>query len=396
MSYRLRQVELKNYKNLAAISVTLEPLTILVGPNGAGKSNFVDALRFVKECLTQSITVALQNRGGIGVVRRHSRGHPTHFGFRFQMESPQLSADYAFEIAAKPRGAFEVKRERCLVEPVMGEPHGYDVVGGRFKREIPGIRPKLEPDRLALVAVSGVEEFRPVYDFLTCMQFYAIASERIRRLQEPNPGEVLNHDGSNAAAVLREIEQRDNEAYERLCRLLSKVVPGTSRVEYVSIGQRETIRFKQDVGDTTPWAFDALSMSDGTLRVLGILLAVYQVSPPSLIAIEEPEATIHPAALEVLVDILMDGAHRAQILLTTHSPDILDDKDILDHRIRVVESHQGKATIGPLGKFSRQAIKQRLYTVGELLRMGEIATDRDPEEQSVQQLNLFKVTTPHR
>ncbi len=65
--------------------------------------------------------MALQNRGGIGAVRRHSRGHLTHFGFRFQIEGPQLSADYAFEIAAKSHGAFEVKRERCLVEYTLGE-----------------------------------------------------------------------------------------------------------------------------------------------------------------------------------------------------------------------------------------------------------------------------------
>jgi predicted ATPase len=122
---------------------------------------------------------------------------------------------------------------------------------------------------------------------------------------------------------------------------------------------------------------------------LGILLAVYQLLPASLIAIEEPESTIHPAAAEVLTDILMDGAARSQILLTTHSPDVLDSKNLLDDQIIVVESVQGMAQITPLAKTTREVIRQRLYTAGELLRQGELLADRDYAAQITRQLNLF-------
>ena len=156
------------------------------------------------------------------------------------------------------------------------------------------------------------------------------------------------------------------------------------------MGSKETIRFKQEVeGDTWPWAFDSVSMSDGTLRVLGILLAVYQVSPPTLIAIEEPEATIHPAALDVLVDILKDGSHRAQILITTHSPDILDNKNIEDNEILVVESTKGKTTIAPMTPSSRDMVRKHLYTPGELLRSGELQPDLEKANELGKQLNLF-------
>jgi len=61
-------------------------------------------------------------------------------------------------------------------------------------------------------------------------------------------------------------------------------------VEYKSLGRKETLQFKQDVGLKNLWTFEALNMSDGTLRVLGILLAVYQPQTPSLIAIVEFES----------------------------------------------------------------------------------------------------------
>lgn len=373
----LRRVIVKNYKSLAATTVDLEPFTVLVGPNGSGKSNFVDALRFVGDCLNTSISLALQNRGGINAVRRHSRGHPTHFGIRLLIElEEQGFADYSFEIAARPPGRFEVKGERCIVQTaLLRQEHRYQVQDGKFTQEFPGIRPKIETDRLALSVLSAAEEFRPVYDFLTSMRFYALAPDQIRQLQEPDAGEVLNRYGSNAAAVLREIQKRKPDRYERLCHLLSKVVPGTSQAEYLSLGQKETLRFKQDVGDKAPWNFNALNMSDGTLRVLGILLAVYQASTATFIAIEEPEATIHPAALDVIIDILKDGTARSQILVTTHSPEVLDNRKIQDTELRLVTSQKGRTMIAPLAEVTRRVIRDRLYTAGELLRIEELRPD---------------------
>jgi predicted ATPase len=393
--FRLSHVQIRNYKNIAAAVVPLQPLTVLVGPNGAGKSNLVDALSFVADSLNHSIQLAFANRGGITAVRRESDGHPTHLGLRLHLDLPDGGwADYAFEIAARPREAFNVAHERCLVQPFMEPRHEFEVENGTFIREVPGIRPRVEPDRLALTVLSGVEEFRPVFDFLTGIRRYNLRPERLRELQDPDPGEgaMLLPDGRNAAAVLRRISEESNRnghAYERICRLLSLVVPGTTSVQPKSLGQKETLEFRQDVGLQHEWRFDALNMSDGTLRALGILLAVYQSRPASLIAIEEPESTIHPAATEVLTDILLDGAERSQVLLATHSPDLLDNKRLSDDQIVVVESVQGVAHITPLTATTRDVIRQRLYTPGELLRQGEIGVNRNYADQAARQLNLF-------
>jgi predicted ATPase len=390
----LKQVQLLNFKSFEKTKVNLLPFTVLVGPNGAGKSNFVDALRFVKECLTNSLSLAVQNRGGISTVLRRSVEraiiqeptieHPlklsgtgqTDFGFRLTIELGSDSiADFSFEISTKKEGAFFVKRERCVVTKGESLKHCYEVVNGKFKKEVVGIRPKIKPDHLALTVISAVEEFSPVYDFLSSMQFYSFMPDRIRQLQDKDYGKVLKPDGSNAAAVLREIQNKKKDDYERIVRLLSLIAPSIIKVEYIPIGQKETISFKQDISDTTPISFEAISMSDGTLRALGILLAVYQASSPSLIAIEEPESTIHPAALEVLVDILFSGAACSQILLTTHSPELLDDKDISLSNILVVSFKHGQTEIHPIGELSRKAYLSHLATLGELLTAGELEID---------------------
>lgn len=396
---RIRKVHIQNYKSIARASATLEPFTALVGPNGAGKSNFVDALAFVQESLSESIELAFKNRGGIGAVRRISGGHPTHVGIRLIMDLDDgLSADYAFEIAAKPTERFRVARERCVISRFMGDEVGFEIENGKFKKAIPGIRPQVAPDRLALFAASATDEFRPVYDFLTSMRFYSIVPSRLRELQDPDPGDSLKRDGSNAAAVLKRLKEESGgtDRYDRLCRLLSLVVAGVNSVEYRAAGQKETLRFKQDVGLKHPWTFEALNMSDGTLRVLGLLLAVYQLGRYSLIAIEEPEATVHPALAELVAQVLADGANERQILLTTHSPDVLDQKDIGHDVIRVVTMEQGGTLVCPLSESTGEAIRERSFTPGELLRCDELNPDVAAAQEASEQMTLFDVPVPGR
>ena len=389
----LQQVQIRNYKNIASAVVDMKSLTVLVGPNGAGKSNFIDALIFVAESLNHSVHLAFANRSGIAAVRRQSGGHPTHVGMRFRIAFPDNSiADYSFDIAAKPNEAFRIARERCVVEPFMDKRVEFEIRGGQFVKEVSGIRPRLEPDRLALAMLAGVEEFRPVYDFLTDIRRYSVRPERLRELQDLDPaeGQTLNPDGSNAASVLRRLRNEDEEIYERICNLLSAVVPGVESVEPKMLEQKELLVFRQQVkGQRHPWSFSALNMSDGTLRVLGILLAVYQPKNVPLIAIEEPESTIHPAAADALMDILIDGSHRSQVLITTHSPDILDNKKLSDNQIFVVESIEGTARITPLTQNAKEILREHLYTPGELLRIGELETDPDYAQQADKQLKLF-------
>jgi predicted ATPase len=379
---RLSQVRIHNYKNIAAAAIELQPLTVLVGPNGAGKSNFVDALSFVADSLNQTVLNALGRRGGMAAVWHRSgrRRTPKHINLEMGIDLPDGGhATYGFVISASSFANLKVAREWCVVQPPTGAVHEFELRDGEFTREVPGIRPRIEPDRLALTILSGAEEFRPVYDFLTSMRHY---NPQPQQLYEPagsrlSDGEVLLPDLSNAAMVLRRIsEDKDRPyVYERICRLLGLVAPGVTRVQTKLEGQRERLEFLQQAGEGRELSFEARAMSDGTLRVLGILLALYQPQAASVVIIEEPEATIHPAATDVLIDALIDGAERSQIVVTTHSPDILDNKKLRDDQILTVEAIQGAARIAPLSQATRSLIRDRLYTPGDLLRRDELHPD---------------------
>jgi predicted ATPase len=391
-------VTIRNYKSIAKCSVRLGALNLLVGPNGAGKSNFLDALRFVADALDTTLEFALRDRGGIGSVRRRSRGHPTHFGIRLDLQLPDgRAALYAFKVGAERDGAFVVQREECRIVPLLpDQPTEFFVVeDGKVQMSSVEIGSVLERDRLALVTLSGLTEFRAVYDPLRRMGFYNLNPQRIRGLQDPDPGQLLARDGRNLAALVRELGRYDGgRILNQVAEHLKAVVPGVLGVEHKTIGPKETIEFRQEVaGDDNPWRFPAENMSDGTLRALGILVAAFQAGMNSkrvsLVGIEEPEVALHPGATEVIAVALILASQVVQVIATTHSPDLLDHKEIRDEHLLAVSAERGETMIAPLDAVARGALKDRLYRPGELLTQGQMRPDLEAAEQAARQMSLF-------
>lgn len=113
---------------------------------------------------------------------------------------------------------------------------------------------------------------------------------------------------------------------------------------------------------------EAFNMSDGTLRALGILLAVYQIPSPSVLVIEEPEASIHPGALSILLDLIRFASRSMQVVVTTHSPEVLDSTWLADNNLRLVAWEDGTTIVSRVGEMAGQALKAHLMGAGELLR----------------------------
>jgi predicted ATPase len=397
----IRRVRLRNYKSIAACDVRLGPLTFLVGPNGSGKSNFLDAMRFVADSLRTSLDHALRDRGTIKEVRRRSGGHPNHFALRLDFAlAIGSSGHYSFRVGAKQNGGYEVQEEECCVESSEfgARKAFYKVESGSVVNTSEATLPASLADRLMLVAASGQSVFRPVYDALAAIEVYNLNPQEISALQKPDPGDLLRRDGGNAASVLQNL---DSATLARVNDFLARIVPGVQSAAAKSLGKQETIEFCQAVkGQQHPWRFPAASMSDGTLRALGVLLAIHQrrddaasLRRPSLIGLEEPETALHPAAAGILLAALREASRSTQIVVTSHSPDLLDNPDIDADALYAVENHDGLTRIGLLDDAGRQMLRERLFTPGELLRQNQLAPRADAvtDARGEEQLALFEV-----
>ena len=156
-------------------------------------------------------------------------------------------------------------------------------------------------------------------------------------------------------------------------------------MESKTVGPKLTLEFRQEVrGDRHPWRFLANNVSDGTLRVLGVLTALLQnggIEPgntrPRLIGIERPEASCHPVASGVLADALLEASEGAQVVVTSQGADLLDRETIPWESILVVVSEDGETRLGRLDETSRSMLRDNLFTAGELLRMDQLNCAHD-------------------
>ena len=377
----IRRLTLRNYKSIAACQLSLGRLMFLVGPNGSGKSNCLDSLRLVAESLRTSLDHALRDRGTIKEVRRRSGGHSNHFSVRLDFTlRNNATGRYSFQVAAKESGGFEVQTEECSVVDFasgLGE-HFYLVERGHVVKSSLPLAPAAFPDRLYLVTASGLPQFRPLYDALSGMEVYNLNPKEMGAMQKPDAGELLRRDGSNAASVFQKLP---DESKTRVNSYLARIVKGVADVETQTLGSQETVEFRQAVkGQKHPWRFLAASMSDGTLRGFGILLALFQNAvgrpgAPMLIGLEEPEMALHPAASAILLAALREASAATQILVTSHSPDLLDDSSIPTEALLAVDDADGVTQIAPIDAAGRSVLKEKLFTPGELLRQNQFAPD---------------------
>lgn len=375
--FDIDRVRLRQYRSIKSCDVKLGPFTVLVGPNGSGKSNMVDGLRFVAQALNESLDHALRDRGGVAEVRRRSTGHPNHFEIRLNGHTDNWAAEYSFRVGARAGGEYAVTHEDCRITPAAmgGEAAYFSVREGEVISSSLPTMPRVLADRLTLLAVSGDSMFRPVVDGLAGINVFSLNPEQMRQPQKPDTGELLSRDGSNIASVIETARRAFPAELHVIESYLRTIVPGVVSVARKDLGAWESLTLKQQVaGADAPWTFPASSMSDGTLRALGVLVALFGSDPgsPSPVVIEEPETALHPAAAGILLEALFDASNRRQVLVTSHSPDLLDSSQLLAEHILAVRADSGTTVVERVDGAGADALRERLFTAGELLRSDQL------------------------
>jgi len=357
----ITRVVLKNFKSIAECDVRLGPVTFLVGPNGSGKSNFIDGLRFVADALRKSLGTAIESRHGFHTVLRQGSQQPEVMLCRLEFQlGVESTGFYQFELTAQEQLAARVLREECSVRRPDG--HSWFRVAGGNVESSEAVMPSVGSETLYLVNASGIEAFASCYRHLSRIAVYSPAAH--------HTGWARQTDDGNLPALVLRIHRQNPVQLERIVEYLAVISRGVTGIKVRVVDGVFLMHFLLQDRPPLPW----LSMSDGTLNALAILVALFQpreVERP-LIGIEEPESGLHPAAAEVIFDALTEAAISRQVIVTTHSADLLSRMEADADLIRAVSMENGQTLIGPVHPAGFQAIREQLYTAGELLRMNQL------------------------
>jgi predicted ATPase len=369
---RLLRLELTNFLSYREAALDLTNLNALVGPNASGKSNLVAALKLLGDLPTYGLQTAILRRGGFDQLRHRSRGRPydPSIAIEFELGPGQTRSRYELHFAAVAGGRYAVKLEKAHIY-IDDEEYSFTHRRGQLETSGDGFGLGDSHRPSELIEVPEGQSALPaaipwgayyLWNLLNSIQIVEINPARVRDLQEPTPGHTFEPDGSNTASVFESLAR---EGRRQLFDELAAVVPSLTSVEVRRFSNKMTLQFGQ-TADGKRREFLAAQMSDGTLRAFGIILSLYQARRPVLLVIEEPEVAIHLGALRTLVDILAAHSDEAQILLTTHSADIIDALEI--DALRVVWAEQGVSHVAPVADHTRETIRSGLITPGELLR----------------------------
>lgn len=397
----ITKVHIKNYRSLENVDVELGRLTVLVGRNGAGKSNFVDAVKFVQEALQVGLESAVANRNGLASLRRWTaKGRPCELEIEITVKRGIFHGAYSFVLAGSVENDFRVKRETCFAVRGGSSParDGFEIREGIWTTrpsdfdspETDGSRAstasriskQLAPNALFLPSFRILMQ-SPLSEMLASLTgsgFFSIYPNTMREPQRFSSARRMGNNGENFSSALqflrKQWEEQKREPFAELLAALGQVVDDVTDVRVKQVGGYLVTEMRHDYqrgglstehDEAAPW-FDLSQESDGTLRMLGLLIGLYQTnSPRGLISVEEPEVNIHPGALAVLADVLGEVSERHQVLLTTQSPDLISRFAVND--LRIVERQKGATRIGAIADSQRQAIEQQLFTTGDLLRI---------------------------
>ena len=424
----IRFLTTKNYKNLHLDpSVILNNLNIFIGSNGSGKSNFISCLKFLKDCLT---AIPDENRGVSSFEDAVSKIGGDRI-LDVNVESPaKVSIAYCFSQINQTGNPqkdsaildFKLYTDRQNVRASISEEYLYE--GGDLQeissrqpfyyyklheRELrqgvlsvyysPGQKQKqkqthfetldnIPTNSLGLLTIPTLlenskvpPENTPVYkirreliEFISKWQFYNANNMNLNsiRTAEPKIGGsdiYLSVSGDNLPLVLENLSQ-NIDFEDSLDEAMKSILPKTRRIKPVRSGRLSL---------TVEWYFEGIKeafylneMSDGTVRMLCWATILHSPLLPSLIVIDEPELGLHVSWMPILAEWIKKAATRTQIIITTHSPDLLDH--FTDRLENVLCFYPENRTYFSVKSLSKEMLEPKLeegWQLGDLYRVGD-------------------------
>lgn len=404
----ITRVQVTNFRSIASCDVELGPLVVLLGPNASGKSNFLDAIRFVVDALSDSPHGAVERRGGLdALLHRSAQGSAPYFEITLHFAphgsstyaGKQAAATYTVRVGPHPSGSGDL----AILHEHLGLPDDAGADSFQVSMEPDGTRARdglrdavLSADGLWFAVVGSSDKaYAEFFRALTAPRFYELDSDVLRSLHGfPGRGGRLGSRGEYVGWVLGKITERAPRIKDRLDGYLGAVVPSALGVDQRREGRYYTIEARFWTGEPVLGYWDAVNngevapgdpnvllalpetLSEGTLLATGLLVALFQpnVVPAGIpfTAIEEPETAIHPSYVVALFDALHDASLGKQVIITTQSAELLESEYAQLDQLRLVENLEGATYISEVDEGTRQVVEQGLATIGELHRQRQL------------------------
>jgi predicted ATPase len=334
---RFTHIGLENWKNFKRVDVDLQRRVFLVGPNASGKSNFLDVFRFLRDIVSVGggLQRAVQDRHGVSSLRCLAARQYSDIVIDVKMGTEASLAQWQYRLRFN-----QDNRQRPSVKEEKVFRNGDEILARPKQEDID------DPERCTqtyLEQVYANQAFREVADFFGRVRYLHIVPQLVR---EPDRSVGKQNDpfgGDFLEQVARTPERTQKARLGRILKALQAAVPQLNCLE-LERDARGTPHLRGRYKHWRPegaWQQED-QFSDGTLRLMGLLWAALDGSGPLLL--EEPELSLHPEFVRFIPQVFARLQRRTgrQVLVSTHSPDLLRDEGIgVDEVLLLLPSVEG-------------------------------------------------------
>ncbi|MBM0224812.1 AAA family ATPase [Micromonospora sp. ATA51] len=358
-----------------------DAFTVITGANGAGKSNLADGMDFIAHTYREGLEMAVMRAGGYDSIayRRSTRARapisievdgeisleelanalPAHLGIsRTKLKSLgslTFHHSFAFRAAGRAIGSdFSIQHDRMdvsnksgsLISVERGSDKNVSIsMSDRLKKAVSGqgaLADALQYAFYPFIDQSVMRLFQertiPATD-LMMRQFgassigvwrlarsigharvFQLNPQQCRSTGVPTPNASLSRYGENLPSVAHYLQKHRPESWEKIVNAMRAVVPRLEGIQITHTEDRRlALQFKERfVGRS----WNTNELSDGTIQAFALFTAIFDGRSPTLV-VEEPENSLHPWVLRQFIDLCRADDSK-QIILTTHSPVVLD------------------------------------------------------------------------
>jgi predicted ATPase len=375
----LNKLKVKHYKSLFDIEIDLEPLTVFIGPNGSGKSNICESLAVFSEFLRKLYEEDLDKTDDSDFRDFFSQALSSIAKGQQNIEPKFWHGNLNYlcfgASTLKTNESHYSKVVSVIMSFVYPQPLTQQKVTVSIFKDIED-----SPDKV--YEAYGLSDLK---DFLYSSGDYAHSSVDIalRKVcvydfapiflsNEISTADTMEKTGQGIAYALADILFSNRKGFDELEERLRILVPNIQKISLLR-GKNQTFLL-QLVDKYSKNTIPASDISDGTLRILAFLTALYQEDTPSIICFEEIENGVHPWLLHKMMELLKlvstEGitGKPVQVLITTHSPVLLNYVE--PHQVRAVElDNEGKTQVHNLPTDSvrfQKALEAYDGSLGEL------------------------------
>lgn len=325
---KINHLHIKGFRRLYDVDIQVRPLMVMIGANGVGKTSMLDAFSLISASAAGSLNSTLSEMGGISNIL--TSNNAKELSFLIDMEVPDYKP-FKYELHLTTKGhSYSISSEKLSQQRKKGQSPFNHIVSqyGEIQyydiQEKTLLRPNWEhnPNETSFSQVPKMfkepEEFRRIMSSATLYHCLDVGSRAPVKLpQHMKPADLPGHDGEDLVPFLYNLRENNSDRYEAIVDTLRAAFPGFDQLKFPSVAAGMLTLTWKDKNFNNPHYMHQLS--EGILRFLWLVSLLQSPGLSTITMIDEPEVSLHPELLSLLVELMREASQRTQLIIATHS-----------------------------------------------------------------------------